>query len=124
MATPADGLAPYAHLVEGAGAARALDLRHQPFPIPDLGVVDDPDYDVVLDLIEDGLGRGGVYVHCWGGVGRTGTVVGCLLADQGFGDDAALDRLQGLRHGTRKAHRPAPETEAQRGVIRRRAGRG
>jgi hypothetical protein len=36
-----------------------------------------------VDTIEQGLTRGAVYVHCWGGVGRTGTVIGCVLADQG-----------------------------------------
>ncbi len=122
LTTPADGLTPYAPLVEAAASARALDLHHQPFPIPDFSVVDDPHYDVVLDLIADGLGRGGVYVHCWGGVGRTGTVVGCLLADQGLDAEEALTRLGALRAGTRKGHRPAPETDEQRGVIRRRAG--
>jgi len=35
-----------------------------------------------------------VYVHCWAGVGRTGTVVGCLLREQGF--SAAADAAQKL----------------------------
>ena len=34
----------------------------------------------VLDAIDIALCEGhGVYIHCWGGVGRTGTVVGCWL---------------------------------------------
>ena len=38
----------------------------------------------VLTLIEEALVRGAVYVHCWGGIGRTGTVVGCWLVLQPF----------------------------------------
>ncbi|HTW99459.1 MAG TPA: protein-tyrosine phosphatase family protein [Acidimicrobiales bacterium] len=66
---------------------------------------------------------GAVYLHCWGGVGRTGTVVGCLLADEGLGHHEIVERIERLRAGTCKASRPSPETEAQRGVIERRAAR-
>ena len=32
----------------------------------------------ILDAIDAEIARGGLaYVHCWGGVGRTGTAVGC-----------------------------------------------
>lgn len=82
LTTPADGLARYSDLVKEVAAARGLDLRHERHGIPDLGVVSDPDYDEILRLIAEAERRGGVYVHCWGGVGRTGTVVGCLLLDR------------------------------------------
>ncbi len=39
----------------------------------------------ILDAIDDDLAVGhNVYVHCWGGVGRTGTVVGCWLIRHGY----------------------------------------
>lgn len=123
LTTSDDGLAPYATVVADVAEARDLDLRHEPFPIPDLGVVADDGYDDVLAVIAGATGRGAVYVHCWGGVGRTGTVVGCHLADEGLGYDDVLARLTDLRTGTRKATRPAPETPAQRDVIHRRVGR-
>ena len=124
LTTPDDGLQPYEPLVQAVAADRRLDLRHVPFPIPDMSVVGDADYDTVLSLIDDGIQRGGVYVHCWGGVGRTGTVVGCRLADQRHTYDEVVDRLTTLRVGTAKASRSSPETAAQRAVVRRRTERG
>ena len=121
LTTPEDRLEPYAALVADAARTRALDVRHVPFPIPDLDVVDDAGYDDALSRIEQARARGTVYVHCWGGVGRTGTVVGCLLASQGHGYDEITQRLRDLRASTRKAGRNAPETPAQLDVLRRRA---
>ncbi|MBI2709359.1 MAG: ADP-ribosylglycohydrolase family protein [Actinobacteria bacterium] len=121
LTTPADRLEPYGPVVQAARAARNLDLRHCAFPIPDLGVVDDHDYDAVATMIEDALERGGAYVHCWGGIGRTGTVIGCLLVDEGLDYDAVIARLAALREGTRKARRAAPEMSVQHDVLRRRA---
>ncbi len=66
-----------------------------------------------------------MYVHCWGGVGRTGTVIGCVLADEGLGYDEIIDRLETLRRGSRKANRSAPEMPVQHDLLRRRvAARG
>jgi ADP-ribosyl-[dinitrogen reductase] hydrolase len=121
LTTPADPLEPYAEHVAGAASARALDLRWRPFPIRDFDVATQDEYDAIVEVIRTEQGRGAVYVHCWGGVGRTGTVIGCLLADRGLGSDATLARLKDLRAGTRKADRPSPETPTQIEVIRRRA---
>lgn len=121
LTTPADGLSPYEPVLEKAKANRQLDLQRISFPIPDLDVVDDYIYGQIINAIEDSLRRGGVYVHCWGGVGRTGTVIGCLLAEEGLTYDETIERFAVLRDGTRKATRPIPETTAQHEVIRRRA---
>ena len=61
---------------------------------------------------------GPIAVH---GIGRTGTVIGCHLADAGVLDDDIDARLRELRAGTRKSHRASPENARQRDVIRRRA---
>ena len=84
-------------------------------------MVDDAGYDAIVDAVGAAQQHGAVYVHCWGGVGRTGTVVGCLLADAGIGAEAIDARLADLRAGTRKADRHCPETADQRAVIERRA---
>ena len=103
-----DGLEPYAEHVATIGARRGLDLHHRPFPIPDMGVCSAEGYDEILDAISESTDRGVVYVHCWGGIGRTSTVVGCLLVDAGLDADAALADITRRRSTTRKAHRAAP----------------
>ena len=42
------------------------------------------------------------YVHCWGGIGRTGTVVGCHQRERGYSAERALERVEELRHGSSK----------------------
>ncbi|MGD8531455.1 MAG: hypothetical protein PVG97_10775, partial [Syntrophobacterales bacterium] len=60
-----------------------------------------------------------VYLHCWGGRGRTGTVVGCYLARHGMAiKGAALDLLQNLRRDDPISHLPSPETEIQEDFVR------
>ena len=121
LTTPADQLNTYEPTLEEVAAHRGLGLRRLSFPVPDLDVVSDDACSDITLAIEDSVARGGVYVHCWGGVGRTGTVIGCLLADQGLNYEHVLARIAELRQGTSKAARPIPETDAQRAVIRRRA---
>ena len=72
----------------------------------------------MLDQIDGCLADGTpVYVHCWGGIGRTGTVIGCWLARNGFPGQAALDRIAELRAGTPDAYKRSPETPAQRAFV-------
>ena len=54
---------------------------------------------VILNRIDAALDDGqNVYVHCWGGSGRTGAVVGCWLRRHGqFAADEVLEGLQELR---------------------------
>ena len=58
----------------------------------------------ILERIDTALDDGqNVYVHCWGGSGRTGAVVGCWLLRRGLIDaDSVLDRMQELRLGDRE----------------------
>ncbi|HWL42613.1 MAG TPA: ADP-ribosylglycohydrolase family protein [Ilumatobacter sp.] len=123
LTTPDDQLAEYATHVAHAAGRRGLDVRHIGHPIPDLGVIDQPGYDQIAATIRGARGRGAVYVHCWGGIGRTGTVAGCVLIDSGLTADEAIAKLARLRTGTRKSHRPAPETPAQVDALHQRQRR-
>jgi len=59
-----------------------------------------------------------VYVHCWGGKGRTGTVVGCYLARHGFaaGNDV-IEMIKELRKNTVDFSDPSPETKKQINMV-------
>jgi len=62
-----------------------------------------------------------IYLHCRAGIGRTGMVAGCLLAQQGFVGSDALDELNRLwRQCARSGLWPSvPETAEQVEYVRR-----
>lgn len=111
-------LQPYEHLLyEGASYLR--------FPIRDVSVPQSTESvrgliaKITKAIKEDPNAK--VYIHCWGGVGRTGLVVGCLLAElykQGY--DVTLEKLENLFAACPKsAYRDTPETLEQRDFIAR-----
>ena len=123
LTTPEDELRPYRDELLDRARKRGIDVRHESHPIPDLGVVELDAYRDIVDLIaaENAAGRA-VYIHCWGGIGRTGTVVGCHLVERHDGDEPPtvtdiLEQISELRAGTKKDHRLAPETPDQRAKI-------
>ncbi len=61
-----------------------------------------------------------VYVHCRAGIGRTGLVIGCFLAEEERDGKAALKRLNHLwRQSARAASWPkVPQTREQADYIR------
>ena len=74
----------------------------------------------ILDVIDRSIENGNpVYAHCWGGRGRTGTVVGCYLARHGFATgEKALDLLQELRKNVQDSNLASPQTTAQFDMVR------
>ena len=72
----------------------------------------------ILDAIKNAVARGkNVYVHCWGGIGRTGTAVGCYLVRHGMAAPDALVAIARWREGTPDGHRRSPENDAQENFI-------
>jgi len=59
-----------------------------------------------------------VYVHCLGGLGRTGTVVGSFLVKKGLARTSeALKLIAALRSSTDTPASPSPQTDSQRSLI-------
>ena len=118
-------LEPYKDLLMEQAKVRGTKVKYARFAIPDNSVIHDGGYDDILAHIQSELEAGEViYLHCYGGKGRTGTVVGCWLIDnEGIGYDSAIRRLKELRRGSRKADHSVPDNHAQHDVLRRRAQR-
>jgi protein-tyrosine phosphatase len=58
------------------------------------------------------------YVHCWGGKGRTGTVVGCYLAKHGYAQgEYVLNLIHELRQYDPEVYHTSPETRQQRDMV-------
>jgi hypothetical protein len=108
---PADPLEPY-HGFLGVGARR---VSH---PIVDLGTTTIPHMTRILDDVDSAISEGGeVYVHCWGGIGRTGTVVGCWLMRHGLDRGDPIGRIAELRRDVSDAYTESPQTSAQRAMV-------
>ena len=106
----------YAHLAQQL-CADVVCVRH---PIRDLSVPTQAQMRDVLDTIDQAVNSGkAVYVHCWGGVGRTGTVIGCWLLRHRLAEPSnVLDVLRVLRQQDReRGRRVSPETLAQRRFV-------
>ena len=108
-------LEPYAHL--------AAPAKHLRFPIRDMTTPASPEVAAAaLDAIDEAIAGGGTaYVHCLGGIGRTGTIVGCWLVRHGRGGEEALVHLAELWRQNPKSRiwADTPQTEEQRDYIRR-----
>ena len=104
LTTPDDHLEPYDDVLQVAAEKAGRQVRHFAYPIPDMGVIDPKGYDEIVGRIRGEIDAGRVvYVHCWGGKGRTCTVIGWLLIGDGLDNDATIARIAELRAGTQKA---------------------
>ena len=102
-------------------AARTMgrDITFQRFPIKDMSAPPRIVMCRILDNIDENVEKGKpVYVHCWGGIGRTGTVVGCYLARHGIADgENILAMIGDLRRHTANHRVTSPETVEQFDMI-------
>ncbi|KAH7906285.1 protein-tyrosine phosphatase-like protein [Hygrophoropsis aurantiaca] len=115
-------LSPYApHLPEqiaAHGISRA-DIAYHRFPIRDRSLPESIDYMCeILDVLRENEKAGRISaVHCRGGIGRTGMVVGCWLVECGIARDGedALKIIAGEWKTVEKCKRfpHSPETGPQ-----------
>ena len=93
-----------------------LTIAYHPAAILDRGLPTVEQMSQTLNAIDAALAAGSkVYLHCWGGIGRTGTTVGCWLVRHGQTGEAALAKLAEL-YATAEQSRiypHSPETDEQ-----------
>ena len=124
LTQPHDPLLPYDRMLAKEGRERNVETRYKRFGIEDLGVTDVPTMRKILDYIDAELAADRkVYIHCWGGVGRTGTTVGCYLVRHGRSCDDALVTVRSLfatmsERKTSRFPEGSPQTEVQRAMVR------
>ncbi len=112
------GLRPYHHLLLEESDKTGQVAHHRRMPLKDFSTPTCEQVAEVLDTIDLALSLGkNVYLHCYGGKGRTGTVVGCYLARHGLPGQPALDRILSLRSNLPGRHEPSPETEGQNRMV-------
>ena len=97
LTTRDDPLDPYDRELAELAKARGVSARYVRLGITDMDVPSPEHMVRILDFIDAALAAGErPYVHCWGGVGRTGTVVGCFLVRHGLTGDQALAEVARL----------------------------
>ncbi len=121
--TPHGKLAPYDALLHDEATRRGVSVRYDRFPVRDLDVPLPETMRSILNHL-DALRteRRIAAVHCRGGIGRTGTVVGCHYVRGGMTGTEALAELATRWATAEQSSKPwgirSPETDAQHAYVR------
>lgn len=114
--TRPDEMPPYLDILTEQARYFDLGVSYQRFPIGDFGLPSRAGMTATLNAIDAALtANRRVYVHCWGGIGRTGTTVGCYLVRHGRTGGQALHQLgEWWRNVPKSSRNPrSPETDEQ-----------
>lgn len=108
-------VSPYEAQTRTLARKLGCEVTFDRFPIKDMGIPTRNEMAHILDRMDQKIETGRpVYIHCLGGVGRTGTVVGCYLARHGYASDRRIIQLiRQLRKQTATQDRPSPESDPQ-----------
>jgi protein tyrosine/serine phosphatase len=106
---------PYEDRLQTVAGETDIPIKVVHMPIRDMEIPPVEFMVSILDEIDQAIENNpAVYVHCWAGRGRTGTVVGCYLARHGLAvGEAALNLLAELRQNDPMSYLSSPENEIQ-----------
>lgn len=109
----------YDEVMESIAAKMGISVTFDQVPIKDLSIPTDSHMTRILNQIDLCIKHGKpVYVHCLGGIGRTGTVVGCYLVRHGLATGKnVFDMIRDLRKDVEDSGRESPETREQRKMV-------
>jgi hypothetical protein len=98
---------PYVPRLQELAAERSAAVDCLNFPFRDGCAPDRRVMTRILNAIDTGLqGQIPTYVHCWGGHGRTGTVIACHQIKKGHSAEEAIESVMRFRRGLPKNHDP------------------
>jgi len=112
---PDDPFPPYADHMESIAETMKISVTFDQISVKDFSAPAERQMVRILNQIDMCIKYDKpVYVHCWGGKGRTSTVVGCYLARHGIaaGNDV-IQMIRKLRKNTEDCTEPSPETKEQ-----------
>ena len=122
LSSPQNGLLPYNGLLRDYASEHGVILDYSHHPIRDMHVPKPEVMRDILDVLDERVATGRpTYVHCKGGIGRTGTVVGCYLVRHGLSCEEALAQVARWFSTMEKAVRHpegSPQTDQQRLMVR------
>jgi predicted protein tyrosine phosphatase len=109
----------YAALLQSLAVERKVTVELHRISIPDRHVPTTEILRSILDLIDRSIAnRNPVYVHCFAGIGRTGTIVGCYLQRNGLADARnVLAKISELRREMLGGQEASPHTPDQVAVV-------
>ena len=111
---------PYIRIMNEQAKYYEIDVQHHSYPIGDFGLPTPEKMLKILNKIDKALQENKkIYLHCWGGIGRTGTTVGCYLVRHGKTGEEALKQLAAWWRSVPKSqiHVHSPETRDQADFI-------
>ena len=109
---------PYSPALSDIGRQLETSVQHLRVPVRDMGIPTNSEMDRVLRIVDESIQDDKpVYVHCVGGIGRTGTVVGCYMVEQGMTGPEALQKIEDLRKPTPYSRVNSPDNDVQREMV-------
>ena len=109
----------YRSILRQVAEEESVETTYANIPIADCGVPSPWTLRCILDVIDRSIAdENPVYVHCWAGRGRTGTVIGCYLKRHGLAHDTdVIQKLASLRRDVPNGKETSPHTKEQIGMV-------